>query len=438
MKSLTLLQTLKLSGQLVTQISSLARKPYMSRKQIEAYQLERLKLILDVAKKNVSHYQQKNLLDPSRINSLEDWQQLPVLTKQDLLNLDVPDRINRNFKTEDLIVSKSSGSTGKALDVFYDEDSYNFFILAGLRLYFMVFKYLPWHKQTYIYTSPYPLKSLFGAYPLNFISTLNPIDDTIDKLKKNPPDLLVCYPSHLRAIAAQLTEEDLKIIRPKAINVNSEMSSQAERNYLEKVFKCFVFDDYSSEELTRIASQCRNYSYHIFEDLNYIEILDDNMKPVKDGVVGNIVGTNLHNIGMPLIRYMQGDRGAIVSKKCECGRNFKILETLEGRKNDAFTLSTGEVISSGFLLDLTYGVFLNYPNSVSAFCLIQEEHDNWTIELVPGEKWDEKLKTLIPEKLSADLKKSNVTIRSKVVSEVRKTKSGKANPIISDLKKENK
>lgn len=437
MKSLTLKQMLKLTSQLMTQLISLRAKPYVTRKNLELYQLDHLKMILDVANKNVVHYQKKKLPDSLQIKSLADWQKLPVLTKSDLLNAPANDRINNNYKIEDLIVSKSSGSTGKALDVYYDEDSYNFFILAGLRLYFMAFKYLPWHRQTYIYTSPYPLKSLFGAYPLDFISTLNPIDDTIKKLRQNPPDLLVCYPSHLRAIAAQMTTEDLKIIKPKAINVNSEMSSQAERDYLEKVFNCFVFDDYSSEELTRIASQCTEYNYHIFEDLNYIEILDDNLQPVPEGVIGNIVGTNLHNVGMPLIRYMQGDRGSIKTAACKCGRSFKILETLEGRKNDAFTISTGETISSGFLLDLTYGVFLNYPNSVSAFCLVQEDQDTWTIELVPGDKWDDNLQKIIPIQLEKDLNKPIVSIKAKIVTQVRKTKSGKANPIISDLKKEN-
>jgi phenylacetate-CoA ligase len=434
MKSLSLPQLAKLSSQFVTQLFSLSKKPYFSRNKIESYQLEKLKNLLDVSK-DVTHYKNKNLPSSSKIFSLKDWEKLPVLTKAELLEIPVEDRINQKFNIADLVVSKSSGSTGIALDVFYDLESYNFFILAGLRLYFMAFKYLPWHKQTYIYTSPYPLNSLFGAYPLEFISTLNPISDTIEKLKNNPPDLLVCYPSHLRSIAASLKPEDLKKIRPKAINVNSEMSSQSERDYLAKVFSCFVFDDYSSEELTRIASQCRDYNYHIFEDINYIEILDDNLRPVPEGTIGNIVGTNLHNVGMPLIRYMQGDRGSVRTKSCGCGRTFKILETLEGRKNDAFVLEDGEVISSGFLLDLTYGVFLNYPSAVSAFCLIQEEPNRWVVELVPGAKWKESLIQTITKELSDDLKRSHVKIEARIVKEVRKTKSGKANPIISDIKK---
>lgn len=435
MKALKFSEIIQLGTQFLTQLYSMEKRPYWSHEKIQNYQLKQLRLRLQEAKNNVLMYKEKNLPDPSVIKTLSDWQKIPILTKDELLSYEPSERINSNFDLNDLIVSKSSGSTGKALDVYYDVGSFNLFILAGLRLYKMAFNYRPWHRQTYIYTSPYPLNSLLGAYPLEFISTLNPIEDTILKLRKNPPDLLVCYPSHLRSIADKMTPEDFKIIRPKVINVNSEMSSPAEREYLGKLFGSFVFDDYSSEELTRIASECQHHSYHLFDDINYIEIVDEEGNPLSDGVVGNIVGTNLHNTGMPLLRYMQGDRGAISSRKCKCGRNFRILETLEGRKNDAFTLSNGETLSSGFLLDLTYGVFLNYPGCVNAFCLIQEKADEWYLEIVPGEHWTLNLDKKITSELKKDLNRDLVKIETRLVNDVTKTKSGKANPIISKIKK---
>lgn len=434
MKALKISEILKLGGQFITDLAGLKQRPYWSRQKIEEYQLLKLKSQLELARNTVAMYKNKNLPHIDEIKSLMDWSKVPILTKDQLLANDPVQRINQNFKLDDLIVSKSSGSTGKALDVYYDVNSFNLFILAGLRLYNMAFNYLPWHSQTYIYTSAYPLNSLLGMYPLNFISTLNPIPDTIAKLRKNPPDILVCYPSHLRSIADQMTPADFKIIRPKVINVNSEMSSPVERAYLGKVFNSFVFDDYSSEELTRIASECRHLKYHIFDDINYMEVVDDAGNLVPEGVVGNLVGTNLHNVGMPLLRYMQGDRGAITSQKCECGRNFRILITLEGRKNDAFILSTGETISSGFLLDLTYGVFLNYPGAVNAFCLIQETPDDWYLEMCKGEKWSDDLEKRIPQELMNDLKRAQVKIAARMVTTVTKTVSGKANPIISKIK----
>jgi hypothetical protein len=40
--------------------------------------------------------------------------------------------------------------------------------------------------------------SLFGLYPLDFLSTLTPIPEIIAQLKSRRPDLRVCYPSHLK------------------------------------------------------------------------------------------------------------------------------------------------------------------------------------------------------------------------------------------------
>ena len=435
MNALTPLQIGKLCLQLTTDYFALSKRPSWSKDQIQSYQLQRLRVILNEAKKHSPYYQQQQLPTAEDIKTLDDFSKIPVTTKDDLLLHPPEKRINQRYSIQDLIVSKSSGSTGKAFDVYYDVFSFNTFILAGLRLYKMAFPYQPWHLQTYIYTSPYPLNSFLGFYPLNFISTLTPIEETIENLRNRPPDLLVCYPSHLRSIADRMTKEDFQRIRPKAINVNSEMSSAAEREHLSQLFGCFVFDDYSSEELTRIASQCQHKNYHLFDDINYIEIVDDDGRPLPEGQIGHIVGTNLHNLGMPLLRYKQGDRGSIRSKSCACGRNFRLLENLQGRQNDAFLLPNGKTLSSGYLLDLTYEVFLTYPGTVSAFCLIQRQTSLWELELVPGKNWHSNTAHQILSHLQSLLKQPDVQLQTKIVQDVTKTKSGKANPIISLVQK---
>ena len=42
--------------------------------------------------------------------------------------------------------------------VAYDLRAYSLFVAAAGRLYGMAFKYLPWHRQVYITTSPYSVK----------------------------------------------------------------------------------------------------------------------------------------------------------------------------------------------------------------------------------------------------------------------------------------
>jgi phenylacetate-CoA ligase len=435
MTPLETLDLVKLLGGVFTSLPGLFRRPYWSRKNIEAYQLRHLKARLDQARQEVPIYREKKLPASKQIRSLQDWRELPLIRKTELVSSPVSDRLSRRYSVQELIVSKSSGSTGQALDVYYDRESFRLFVLAGFRLYFMAFRYMPWHRQTYIYTSPYPFNSLLGMFPMEFISTLTPIPEALARLRKHPPDLLVCYPSHLRAIVDQMRVEDFRLIRPRAVNLNSEMSSVAERKYLSAKLHSFVFDDYSSEELTRIASQCREYTYHLFDDLNYIEIVDDDGHRVPEGVIGNIVGSNLHNRAMPLLRYMQGDRGSIRTAPCACGRNFRILEKLEGRKNDAFVLPGGGTVSPGFLLDLTYKIFLDYEGAAQAFCLLQDIPEIWTLEIIPGSRWSEEVGGRIVQDLTRQLGQMSVRIELKKVAQTTRTPSGKANPIISRVKR---
>jgi phenylacetate-CoA ligase len=187
--------------------------------------------------------------------------------------------------------------------------------------------------------------------------------------------------------------------------------------------------------LTRIASQCRHLNYHVFADINYVESVDDRGEPVSQGTVGHIVGTNLHNRAMPFLRYMQGDRGAIRNTGCLCGRTFRILEKLEGHNNDAFVLPGGEQLGSGFLLDLTHAVLLDFDGAVSSFCLIQEVPETWTLEIVCGSRWSAELEHRIPAQLVQKPGRPGIRIVPQNVQQVTPTASGKSNPIISRVKK---
>jgi phenylacetate-CoA ligase len=351
-----------------------------------------------------------------------------VLSKDEVIANYPECLLEEGRRPEDLIVSRSSGSSGKVLDIAYDSRAMVTYILAGRRLYQMLFPYRPWHRQVYIYTSPYPLESLFGLYPLDFVSTLAPVREAVDILVRKRPALLVCYPSHLRQIAELASEQERIAMRLRGVSVNSEMSTQAERDYLAGLFHCPVLDEYSSEELTRIAAQCPHKRYHLFEDINYIETLDSQLRPTQGS--GTIVGTNLHNFVMPMIRYLQDDRGCLEEGTCPCGRRFRTLSRFEGRRNDSFVLPSGKTLSSGFLLDATYDFLLTYRTAVRDFCLIQRSRTGISLQIVPGKDWSLEAERGIVRRFESFLE-PGVTFRVEVVDICEKTKTGKRNPIIN-------
>jgi phenylacetate-CoA ligase len=260
-----------------------------------------------------------------------------------------------------------------------------------------------------------------------FVATLAPVPEIIAELRRRRPDLIVCYPSHLKQIAQEITPGDLQLIRPKLISVNSEMSTQAERDLLAEFFKCPVLDEYSSEELTRIAAQCEKKTYHLFEDINYMETLNADSHPT-DGE-GVIVGTNLHNMAMPMIRYCQNDIGTIRAGECQCGWHFRSLVGLQGRKNDCFVMPSGRILSSGFLLDATYEFLLAYRTAVRDFCLIQDTRTSVRLQVVTGDGWNSEIERAISARLR-ELFEPSVDFAINLVKVCDKTRTGKRNPII--------
>ncbi len=430
MRDLNLRELTKLGWRFLFGNAFLRQAPYWSRDQMQAWQFARIRHLVTQAFDRVPFYHELYRgagFTPGDLRSWDDFRRLPIVTKDQVI-ANYPDRmLPPGTDPETLIVSRSSGSSGKVLDIVYDGEAMVTYIQAGLRLYRMGFRYAPWHRQVYIYTSPYPMSSLFGLYPMHFVCTLAPVAEIIAVLRRHRPQLLVCYPSHLRQVLQNFTSQDFACIRPRVVSVNSEMSTQAERDEMAKLLGCPVLDEYSSEELTRIAAQCLHKTYHVFEDINYIETLDAEGHPTEqDGV---IVGTNLHNFAMPMIRYQQNDLGRLAACACPCGWRFRHLVNLQGRRNDCFIMPSGKILSSGFLLDATYDFLLTHRSAVRDFCLIQDTRTEVRLQVVAGEGWTAPVAAAITARFGAFLE-PGVSFRIEPVEVCEKTRTGKRNPII--------
>lgn len=431
MRRLRPFEVLGILTRMFTQGRFLHRTPFWPREQMRDWQFQRIQKLVQHAYDHIPFYGELYRsvgFAPGDLKSWGDFARLPLVSKDQVI-ANFPDRmLKAGTNLDELIVSRSSGSSGKVLDIAYDVDAMILYILAGLRLYKMCFHYRPWHRQLYIYTSPYPMNSLLGSYPCKFVSTLAPISEILSALRQYRPHLLVCYPSHLKQILQAASADDLAEMRPQAISVNSEMSTQAERDDVASLLRCTVLDEYSSEELTRIAAQCRHKTYHIFEDINYIETLD--ARGDSTASPGTIVGTNLHNFAMPMIRYQQNDLAKVEDSSCPCGWRFRRLLNLEGRRNDSFELPSGRILTSGFLLDATYEFLLAYRTAVRDFCLIQQSKSCIVLQIVPGAGWDETVGGKIAVRFREFLE-GEIPFEIQVVTECEKTRSGKRNPIIN-------
>jgi phenylacetate-CoA ligase len=412
------------------------RRPFASRESIRRYQLERLRALIEHAYANVPLYAQRYRsagVRPADLRTLEDLRWFPTVSKDDVLAAYPDGALARGLDLRRCLISKSSGSTGQVLEVVHQADQVAIQGLAMHRLLAQYAPYRPWHRFVYVYTSPYPASSLFGTYPMTLVPTLEPIDQLVARLLALRPHFLACYPSHLRELAAALGPRRCRALKLLAISVSSEPSSQRERDELAAQFGCGVYDEYSTEELTRVASQCTHGTYHLFEDVAHVEILAPEQDTVlADREAGEVVGTYLHNFAMPFIRYRQGDIACVEAPQCACGRRFRQLAELRGRRLDAFVLAGGRVLTSGWLLDATYSLLLDVRADIAAFRLIQHELERVEILIVPGPAWRTDMAVAVRARF-VELVGEPLNVEVTLRDSLPRTAAGKHVPIISHV-----
>ena len=185
---------------------------------------------------------------------------------------------------------------------------------------------------------------------------------------------------------------------------------------MEKSLNVKVLDEYSSEELTRIALECPEHIYHLEEDACYIEIVDSKTKQNLDyGERGIVVGTNLLNTSTPIIRYYQGDLAEMdMPVKCKCGNNCRILKKINGRYMDSIITEDDTIIPASAFMDIAYNWFssLAIPIHGLRYQFIQNSKDKLELYLIKGkynidvdiEKIRESIYTLIPRDMKLEIK----------------------------------
>ncbi len=322
--------------------------------------------------------------------SAADLGKLPFFTKNEL-QANFPAKLVADGTQLDRCKhSATTGSSGKAVNFVFHPRTYAYYLATSLRVYTMI-GYRPWHKIVYIkYTQVSTPKVGFGKFfRVAHIPSMIPVQEQIRRLREEKPDLLVGYASIILDVARNVTPADLADIRPRFVSVNSEMSTQAQRDFIASVFDCPVYDEYSTEETWMVASQCPHGSYHLFTDNVWVEFLDPQGNEVAPGEVGEIVLTTLRSPAMPFIRYRIGDLGRKGEGPCACGSAFPVLKAFDGRADDAFVLPSGGRLPSLKLLNAFTTFIKSDPGLMREFRLVQEKVDQVLVKLVKGPEFAE-------------------------------------------------
>jgi phenylacetate-CoA ligase len=408
--------------------------PYLSQDTIRAYQFARIKQLLNIAYYHTAFYRRKYDaagIHPEDIKTWDDFAHLPTVTKDEVIGHEL-DMVDNRRSIKDLILSRSSGSGGKFVDIYLDAQN---FITQELQVIRMLKEfypdYSPFDKELLVYTSEYPFRSIGGLYQVQYVNNLLSAEHIFAAMQRLRPVIVAIYPSILKEIV-RVYGEQVRKLGIRAVITNSEHSSQAERDQLAAAVGCPVFDEFSSEEVSGIAYQCHQKQYHLVQDSAYVEILDPERDTVvPPGDLGEIVGTCLINTAMPFIRYRQSDLAIMGTTTCSCGKTAPIFHELSGRKVASFKKPDQTYIPSGRILDWTYSLVLNLGCDIREFQVIQRDFTDIEIAIVPGESYtsdqfDSTIVTSFQETFSRDF---DVTVS--LVPYIEKTSAGKHIPIRS-------
>jgi phenylacetate-coenzyme A ligase PaaK-like adenylate-forming protein len=410
-----------------------SRREWLDRKRLDAFALRRTREMAVHAARRVPLYRdlyREAAVDPAGIRTWADVRRLPVIEK-DQIRAGYPERaVAEGIGLAGCLISTSSGSTGRMMTIPHRADRLWPYLLSSQRMLKWACggSYPFWWRQAYVYTSEYPLLRVPGFYPLTFIPTSGLPETILARLEAVRPHLLHTYPTILRDLLAAEPRR-MRALGLRGVSVGSELSSQEERDGWERTLGCLVRDEYSTEELGRIASQCPAGRYHLHEDIVKLEILDEEDKPT-DGI-GEVVGTELHNRTMPFVRYRQGDLARISEEACDCGRHSRLLVDLVGRSNDGFLLSDGRRLPAGFLLDVAYRALIAAgEDGVLAYRFVQPDPAHAVLEVVPGPAYGPGVERGLLASLVAELATSGLRLAVVPVGAIERLPGGKRSTVV--------
>lgn len=360
----------------------------MSREQLEEMQLSLIK------KKVAEMYELSEFfrgrmqsvgLTPDDIKSFEDFRKIPFMVKNDLRE-NYPDGLFVRPYDELVRIHVSSGTTGKPTVVGYtrkDLENWSNSLARGMTSIGMTSTDIVQNSHGYgLFTGGLGIhygSELVGATVLP-TSTGN-TSRQIQLFQDLPVSVLIGTPSYLFHIVDTCDSMKVSIrddTRLQRAIAGGEPWSESMRQKFQnrtgiKVFNCYGASEFYGPMFLECEAQD---GLHIWSDLCYMEVLDDDGNPVPKGERGQIVVTMLQKEAFPLIRYKIGDISSLDWTPCKCGRTHPRLMRISGRADDMLVVRGVNVFPSQ--IESVIGEF----EELSPFYRITLSNPNYMDEMV--------------------------------------------------------
>lgn len=317
-----------------------------SYEQLRNHQDMKLKRMVRHCYETVPYY--RNLFDSLGINyesirTIEDLKLLPILSK-DTVNKNFKDFISTSIPKTKMVLGHTSGTTGSGFKFYTTNEAISEQWAVWWR--FRQNLGIEFNTWTALFGSnlvvpidqnkpPYwrinkPCKQIyFSAFHENEDNLYH----YFNEINRRKLRWIHGFPSLLTLLASFILKNNLKFdYKIEYVTIGAENLLDYQRNIIEEAFGTKVYQHYGLAEGVSNFSQNKDGEMFVDEDFAITEFLPN------DNDTYNIIGTNLTNFAMPLLRYDTKDTARFINDK-KTGKR-KVL-SIDGRTEDYITLPNG-------------------------------------------------------------------------------------------------
>ncbi len=248
-----------------------------------------------------------------------------------------------------------------------------------------------------------------------------------EALERFDPVIIEAYPSSVAYLAQYLkaTGQQYGGKSLRAVLTSSETLSTEQRNVIEAVMGCRVFNWYGGYERVAAIGTCEHGRLHLLGDYSYVELAE------VDGDLQEIIGTAFHERAMPLFRYRTGDTVEVATtgaSRCPCGRAFPVIKSVVGREDDYVVTDDGRHV--GRLDHIYKGI-----EGVAEAQIRQSASGEIVIAVVPLKSFNEGVRARLMDNAVERLG-PGTPIRVETATRLPRTSNGKLRGVIREVRQE--